>query len=404
MKLVHLSDLHLGKKFHGYDLEEDQRVILGQIQDYIREEAPDAVLIAGDVYDVGHHPPAWAVSLFGEFLLFLHEMTPKPEVFIIAGNHDSPERLSYASPLFQQMGIHISATFQGAVEVVTVPRVGMEDVCFYLFPYVQPYQCGKDLEGNPWDSYDEAVGAVLDTLVLDPNKRHIMITHQYVDDVTEEGGMAELRESERYVRGGTEVVSVERFADFEYVALGHLHAPQWVKYKHVRYCGTPLPYSLSEEKDVKSLTVVEIGEKLASGERASVEVRELPLDGAIREVHILRGMSEDLLEVDHYADFRDAFVYVKLEDSERVIGMAEALQKRFSHLLGFEYVNIRPMGMKKQIFCENVEEVLPLGMFEAFFGQQETEDLGEDSVLATLSDDQRKYLEHLISGIWGDTE
>lgn len=403
MKLVHLSDLHLGKKFYGFDLKEEQRDIFQQIQEYIMAEQPDAVLIAGDIYDVGHQAPPWAVSLFGDFLAFLHEMKPKPEVFIIAGNHDSAERLSYASELFGKMGIHISQSFQGSVEVVTVPRAGMEDVCFYLLPYVHPYQCGKDENGNTWGTYDEAVGAVLDTLVLNPNQRHIMMTHQYIDDIAEGKSTAEKMESERYIRGGTEAISVERFKDFEYVALGHLHAPQWIKYKHVRYCGTPLPYSVQEGGHTKSLTVVEIGEKPASGERASVEVRELILDRC-RKVRILTGMSEDLLDIDYAMPYREDFVRLVLLDKERVAGMAEKLRKCYPRYLDFHYKNIGTRGVGQTTVSGNLDDLQPLGMFQSFFAQQETVDKGEDSIEATLNEVQEKYLEDLIAEIWGGHE
>lgn len=400
MKLVHLSDLHLGKKLRLFELEEDQRVIMKQIQDYLLEEKPDAVVIAGDIYDVGHQPPAWAVKLYGEFLGFLRDLNPQPEVFIIAGNHDSAERLAFASELFGNLGIHISKPFSGAVEVVTVNRAGMEDVCFYLFPYVQPYQCGKDKNGKVRETYDEAVGSVLDTLVLDPEKRHIMITHQYVDVV--EGQIAELRESERYIRGGTEVISVERFLDFEYVALGHLHAPQSVKYPYVRYCGTPLAYSLSEEGDTKSLTVVEIGEKEQAGQRAEVEVRELILDAALRRVCTLSGMSEDFMDLDHYEEYHGDFVYFELQDKQRTAGMGEALRKRFPYNLGFEYSNIQPLGLQHQPLAHRKEDLGALDMFRALYSQQLTVDQGEATTLVDLVPEQVAYLEDCIAKIWGD--
>lgn len=248
MKFIHLSDLHLGKRVNGFSMLEDQRVVLAQILSIIDEESPDAVLIAGDVYDKGV-PPIEAVELFDWFLV---ELAPR-QVFIISGNHDSPERLAFGSRLLDASGIHISPVYDGQVKPVSLTDShGAVDI--YMLPFVKPVHVRRFFPEV--ESYTDAVRAAVAGMQVDTQKRNVLLTHQFVTG-------AETSDSEELSVGGTDNVDASVLEPFDYVALGHIHGPQNIGSEKIRYCGTPLKYSFSEANHKKSVTVAELGEREA---------------------------------------------------------------------------------------------------------------------------------------------
>ncbi len=297
MKFAHVSDLHLGKKLRETSLQEDQEHILAQILAVVREEKPDGVLIAGDVYDNGS-PSTDAVKMLDGFLTDL--VRAGAEVFMVAGNHDS-ERLHFGSELFERSGLYISGAFSGSLDVHTVSRGGEEvDVC--LLPFVRPIQVRTLRPEEEVSSYADAVRSAISHTELTEGRRRILVTHQFVVD----GGQGpEVSESESAYVGGAEAVDASLFDAFDYVALGHIHKPQSVKRETIRYCGSPLKYSRSEKDQVKSVTIVELGD--------AVSVRTVPLT-PLREVRELRGSLDALIEAGKADEHREDLLFVSLEE------------------------------------------------------------------------------------------
>ena len=228
MKLIHLSDLHLGKRVYEYSMLEDQEYILKKILAVIDAEKPDAVLIAGDVYDKSV-PSAEAVQLLDDFLFSLSKRAL--EVFVISGNHDSPERLAFGSRLMDASGIHLSPVYDGTVEPLSL-RDDYGTVNIYMLPFVKPAHVRRFAEREIND-YTEALRCAIGRMRPDTNERNVLVTHQFVTG-------ASRSESEEISVGGTDNVDASVFADFDYVALGHIHSPQSCGCETIRYCGTPL--------------------------------------------------------------------------------------------------------------------------------------------------------------------
>ena len=250
MKFIHLSDLHLGKRLNEISMLKDQEYILLQILQIIDAEQPEAVLISGDVYDKSV-PSAEAVTLFDDFLCRLAKR--KLHTFLISGNHDSAERLAFGNRLLQSSGIHISPVYRGNLSPVTLEdRFGA--VHFWLLPFLKPVQLRQLFPEETIETYTDACAAAVAHMDLDKNARNVLLTHQFVTG-------AATCDSEEISVGGTDNVDAAVFADFDYVALGHIHSPQNIGSNRIRYCGTPLKYSFSEAGHHKSVTVVELGEK-----------------------------------------------------------------------------------------------------------------------------------------------
>ena len=257
MKLIHLSDLHLGKRVNEFSMLEDQAFILQEILRIIDEEQPQAVLLAGDIYDKSV-PSGEAVQLFDGFLWELSSR--KLQVFVISGNHDSPERLSFGGRLMEGSGIHLSPVYSGKVEpVVLEDAYGPVNV--YLLPFLKPAHVRRYFPEEESGTYTEALGKAVEALEIHKEQRNVLVTHQFVTG-------ASRSDSEEISVGGSDNVDASVFDDFDYVALGHIHGPQNIGSPRIRYCGTPLKYSFSEVGQQKSVTVAELTEKGALEDRA----------------------------------------------------------------------------------------------------------------------------------------
>ena len=360
MKLIHLSDLHLGKRVNDFSMLEDQQFILTQILALIKEEAPDGILIAGDVYDKSI-PSAEAVSLLDEFLVALSGLGT--QVFLISGNHDSPERIAFGGRLMEASGIHVAPVYGGQVEPATLTDA-WGPVRIYLLPFLKPAGVRRFFPDVV--SYTDALSAAIGAMDVDPACRNVLVTHQYVTG-------AERCASEELSIGGADNVSAEVFAPFDYVALGHLHGPQYVERETIRYCGTPLKYSFSEVHHHKSVTVVELGEK------GSVSVRTVPLT-PLRDMVELRGQYEEVSARPFYAgtSWQEDYVHITLTDEEDVPDAAVLLRRIYHGLMALDYDNARTRAAGILDDAAYTEEKTPLELLEAFYEQQNGQPLSEE--------------------------
>ena len=283
MKLFHMSDLHLGKRIHERSLIEDPRDILNFIVGLVSSEKPDAVMIAGDIYDRSV-PSEEAVALFDDFLFRISEFDVY--ILVISGNHDSAERLGFGNRIMEHSGIFISPEFNLInYERILQPVVLKDDygeVNFYMLPYVTPAAVRAAQGGSEISGWNEAAESVFSDMNIDTSKRNILIAHQFVTG-------ASACDSERLSIGGTDNIDAYVFEPFDYVALGHLHGKQHAGRETVRYCGTPLKYSFSEVSHNKSITVVNVGEK------GDIRISEIPLDAPLHDWREIKGNFRDIV-------------------------------------------------------------------------------------------------------------
>ncbi len=375
MKFIHLSDLHLGKRVNEFSMLEDQAYILRAILDMIQAEGPQAVLIAGDVYDKTV-PPAEAVQLLDGFLSELQRLGP--QVFLISGNHDSPERLAFGARLMGQSGVHLSPVYDGQVPPATLAdEWGPVDV--FMLPFVKPVQVRRFFSEENTESYTQAVATAIRHMDVDPARRSVLLTHQFVTGA--------LRcESEEISVGGADNVDAAVFAPFDYVALGHLHGPQNAAGERVRYCGSPLKYSFSEARQQKSVTVVELGQK------GDLALRTLPL-APLRDMLEIKGRYLDVAARSFYQDLDvNAYVRVTLTDEEDVPDAIGKLRTIYPNIMRLDYDNRRTREGGALPQGEAMEAKTPLELFEALYEQQNPK---------PMSQRQTAYMARLMEKIWG---
>ena len=375
MKLIHISDLHIGKRVSEFSMLEDQRVILSQILAAVKQEQADGVLVAGDIYDKPV-PSAEAVQVFDEFLTRLAEMeTP---VFVVSGNHDSAERVAFGARLMSGRGVYVSPVYDGDVTNFTM-KDSHGEVVVYLLPFVKPALVRHVFENEDPGSYQDAVRIAVDHMNVDPNKRNVLVAHQFVTG-------AFRCDSEEVLVGGLDNVDVSVFDAFDYVALGHIHSPQHVGRETVRYCGTPLKYSFSETEQEKSMTVVELKEK------GSVEIKTLPFK-PLRDMRRIRGTYLEVTARDFYKDTnRKDYVQVTLTDEEDVPDGMQKLRVIYPNLMKLEYDNRRTRESREVTGACEVEQRSELELFEEFYELQNNQ---------PVSEKQREFVERMIQGIQG---
>lgn len=375
MKFIHLSDLHLGKRVNGFSMIEDQRHILAEILNIVDREEPDGVLIAGDVYDKSV-PPAEAVTLLDGFLVELSRR--KTQVFVISGNHDSPERMAFGGRLMKASGIHIAPVYDGRTAPLTLTDE-YGPVHLYLLPFVKPIQVRRLFPDQEIDGYTGALAAAIGAMGVDASARNVLAAHQFVTG-------AERCESEEVSVGGLDNVDASVFEPFDYVALGHLHGPQHVGRETVRYCGSPLKYSFSEWRQHKSATVVELGRK------GEVSVREVPLT-PLRDMVKLRGTYGELTLRDYVqAEGREhCYVHITLTDEEDIPDAMAKLRVFYPGLMALDYDNRRTRAAGAVEAGEDVRRKSPLELLDEFYEKQNGQPMGEA---------QRAFAQSLIEEIW----
>lgn len=377
MKLIHLSDLHIGKRVNEFPMIEDQKFILIKILNIIDEVKPDGILIAGDVYDKSV-PSAEAVSVLDDFIYRLSER--KIPVFIISGNHDSAERLSFNNRLVDLAGIHIAPAYNGNIAPYKLSD-SFGEVNLYMLPFVKPSAVRSVYQDEEISSYDDAVRVAIRKMDIDPSSRNVLVIHQFVTG-------AERSDSEEQSVGGLDNVDASAFDGFDYVALGHIHGPQNIGSKRIRYCGTPLKYSFSEANHKKSVTVVELKEK------GSLEVSEIPLVPKHDMVEI-RGTYDELTFQGYYENttLREDYVHITLTDEDDVPYALSKLRVIYQNLMKLDYDNIRTRHSGDALLLEDVEKKSAFEIFGEFYSKQNG---------TSMSEEQSKYMKELIDGILED--
>lgn len=378
MKLIHLSDLHLGKRVNEFSMLEDQQYILTEILQIIDREKPDGVMIAGDVYDKSV-PSAEAVALLDDFLVRLAKRDL--QVFLISGNHDSPERMAFGGRLMAQSGVHLAPVYDGKVSPITLTDE-YGPVNIYLLPFIKPAHVRRCFPEREILTYTDALAAAIEAMGVDNAQRNVLVTHQFVTGAVR-------CDSEEISVGGTDNVDVSVFEPFDYVALGHIHGPQQVGRETVRYCGTPLKYSFSEAKHQKSVTVVELGEK------GAVSVRTVPLT-PMRDLAELRGTYEELTFRGFYdgTSYPRDYVHITLTDEEDIPDAVSKLRIIYPNLMKLDYDNKRT---RVGIVLEGAEDQQrsPLELLEEFYEKQNGQPMGEE---------QRAFAKSLMERIWEEDE
>ncbi len=374
VKFIHLSDLHLGKRVNEFSMMEDQEYILEEILNIVDEEQPDGVLIAGDVYDKSV-PSGEAVQLFDKFLTRLARRGR--EVFVISGNHDSPERLAFGSRLMDGSGIHMAPVYDG-----TVVPAELEDeygpVRIYLLPFLKPAGVRRFFPDREVDSYTAAIQAAVDAMEVDRQVRNVLVTHQFVTG-------ASRSESEEISVGGADNVDASVFEPFDYVALGHIHGPQNIGSERIRYCGTPLKYSFSEANHKKSVTVAELGRK------GELTVRTIPLTPK-RDLKEIRGTYMELTAKTFYDWLnREDYYHITLTDEEDVRDAVGKLRVVYPNLMKLDYDNRRTRASGQIRGAEQAEKKSPLELFGEFYKKQNGQD---------MSPEQTALIRDMIEEIW----
>jgi len=374
MKLMHLSDLHLGKLVNGFSMLEDQKYILNQILALAQQEQPDGILIAGDVYDK-RVPSAEAVGLLDSFLTELVQAGP---VFLISGNHDSAERLAFGGRLMTAAGVYVSPVYDGTVRTVTL-RDEFGPVHIHLLPFLKPVQVRRFYPEAEITSYTDAVRTALSGLDLEDGERHVLLTHQLVTG-------AERSDSEELSIGGSENVDAEVFDGFDYVALGHLHGPQRAGGAHIRYCGTPLKYSFSEANHHKSVTFVTLGE------RGSVEITTRDLH-PLRDLKEIRGTYQELMARSYYQDsgLPEQYLHITLTDEEDVPEALGRMRQVYPYIMKLSYDNTRTRLHQNPLEQRTELRTSPLDLFRKLYEVQNNQ---------PMTAQQDEFLEQLIGSIW----
>ena len=372
MKIFHLSDLHIGKHLHFYNLAQEQEQILEQIVQKAEEYRPDVIVIAGDIYDKSV-PSGEAYRIFDDFLVKLSQIQPAIPVLIIAGNHDSAERLQYASSFLEQHHIYIS-TMPPATDEEHLRRITLKDaqgeVDFYLAPFMKPGYVRRLFPEGTELTYQSAFAGVLEREQIDWNRRNVLVAHQFF---TSNGTKPQLCDSETtgIVVGGLDAIDTSAISDFDYVALGHIHGPQTIGNGRIRYCGTPLKYSVSEEHHNKSITVVTLGEK---GREPIIEMLPLICD---RDVRKIKGTLAELLAAGNEQNRHD-YISITLTDEKEPFRPKDTLEEVYDHILEIMVDNTRTRALLSEQEGDIEKLPSPMEAFREFYQLMQQQPLSAD--------------------------
>ena len=377
MKLLHISDLHIGKRVNGFSMIDDQKFVFDEIERIVESEKPEGVLLSGDIYD-NHTPSEEAVKLFSDILTRLSRLT---RVFIISGNHDSDEKLAFASGILERANVYISPVFKGEIS-----SVELEDeygkVIIHLLPFLKPHDVRHYYEDREIRTYDDAIRAVLENHQIDLSVRNVLLSHQFVTG-------AATSESEEMSVGGVENIGSDAYSDYDYVALGHLHRPQTLNAENkMRYAGSPVKYSFSEEHDTKSVTRIELKEK------GAVTVDTIPLS-ALHGMHTIEGSYNDLMQKKFYegTTYQNDYLRVILTDESEIVDAMSRLRSVYPFIMLVE--RKRRNGSVTEYTEENLEELRtrkPIDIIRDFYSMQTG---------VELSEMQEKYLEETLDSLDG---
>lgn len=377
MKFIHLSDLHLGKKVHGFSMIEDQKDILIKIINIIDEEKPEGILIAGDIYDKTV-PSEEAMQLWDDFLIRLSKRNL--QVFAISGNHDSAVRFSDHNKLIEGAGIHLSPVYDGKVEpYILKDKDGIVNV--YMLPFIKPALVRPFFRDEVIEDYTDACRVAIEHMNINPKERNIIIAHQFVT------GALQCDSEEKNV-GGLDNVNGTVFDIFDYVALGHIHGKQKIGREEVRYCGTPLKYSFSEKDHIKAVTIVEMEEK------GNVKIREVELKPK-HDLREIKGTYAELtLKSNYEGTATDDYIHAVLTDKDDVLDAMGKLRCIYKNLMHLTYDNERTRTNKQLKETEDIESKTPIELFEDFYELQNNQ---------KMSEEQKAFSIQLIEEIWGSS-
>ncbi len=384
MKVLHVSDLHIGKRVNGMSMLDDQRYILRQILDIAEKRQVSVLLIAGDVYDKAS-PSAEAVTVFDAFLT--DAVAAGLRVLAIPGNHDSAERIAYAQGLLEKQGVCLPPVYAGEVE-----RVELEDehgpVEFWLLPFLKPGDVRRFFPDEEiGDDYSAALRAVLGACAIDQGKRNVVLSHQLVTAY----GTAPDRADDEIKLGGMDNVDVSVYDAFDYVALGHVHRPQRVGRDTVRYSGSPLKYSFSEARYDKSAALIELGEKKPGddvGECVSFELIPLVPLHDVREV---RGTLADVLAMGTAHDASQDYLHITLSDEHPQLDAMAKIHEVFPNAMMLDYDNVTVLIDRPQTqLTADLDSMDTLDLFSAFY---------ESQVGNPLDDEQRDFARKLMAKV-----
>ena len=357
MKLMHLSDLHLGKLVLEQSMIDDQKYILNQIIDIVKKEQVDIVLIAGDVYDKSI-PTIEAVNLFSDFLTRLYKL--KVLVFVISGNHDSKDRLSFGNELFVDNGIYIEGIFNGNLRCETInDKDGKLNI--YMLPFIKPVEVKRFYPDEIIDTYEDAIKCILKHSSINKSERNIIMVHQFVTSLGEDVIRSD---SESISLGGIDNIDVTLFKDFDYVAMGHIHGPQKVGRETARYSGSPLKYSFSEVNQKKSVCIIEFNSK------EDINISKIPLI-PIRDMRVIKGpfdklISKEIVNLENKNDYLD----VVLTDDDYIINAIGKLRKFYPNILKLEYENKISSNEVSDNIDIDKSNMSPIDLFSEFYKMQ----------------------------------
>lgn len=371
MKVLHTSDLHLGKNLSEESFYEDQKYILDEIVNIVNENNIKVVLIPGDIYDKSI-PSSEATLLFDKFLTDLSKLNVK--VLLTSGNHDSNERLSYGSKIFDEFNIHIVTSYDGNIN-----KLSIDDVDFYMLPFLKPIHIKNLMSEKEYEKINNSndmMKWILARENLDKTKKNILLAHQFV---MWNGKTPEQCDSESISLnniGTLDAIDVNLFESFDYVALGHIHRPQKIKSDTIRYSGTPLKYSFSEVNDKKSVVIVD------TDDIKNIELIELK---PLRNMRVLRGTFEEVMNMKPSNDI----IKVELEDENAIISPMEEIKKRFKNAISLVFIN-KYESQDEVVLKEIKEYASPYELFKLFFNEQNSREINSD---------EDKYIKSIIESL-----
>ncbi len=373
MKILHTSDLHLGKNLSEESFYDDQKYILDEIINIVKEKEINVILVPGDIYDKSI-PSSESFSLFDNFLTSLSKMNVK--VLITSGNHDSNERLSYGSKIFNEFSIHIVTSYEGKIE-----KISIDDVDFYLLPFLKPFHLKHLMDEKEYENVNNSndmMKWILKREKIDKTKKNILLAHQFV---MWDGKLPETSDSESISLnniGTLDAIDVNLLDDFDYVALGHIHRPQKIKRDTVRYSGTPLKYSFSEVSDKKSVVIID------TDNIENIELLELK---PLRNMKILKGTFEEIMNMKP----SDDIIKVELEDENTIISPMEEIKKRFKNAISLVFIN--KYDKEDISYKEFKEEASPYELFNSFFLEQNGRE---------MNNNEDEYIKKIIESLKED--
>ena len=372
MKILHLADLHLGKRVNEMSMIEDQKYILDQIITLIKEESVGIVLLCGDIYDKSI-PTIEAIHLLDEFLDQLSKMAIK--VLMISGNHDSIDRLSFGKSLFTRSNLYIASQFENEIEKITVKENGIT-VNFYMLPFVKSAYISHIFQLQT-DSYEKCFRYLIEHTKIDEEETNILLSHQFV---TANKKNPELSDSETSSLGGIDNIDFHIFDPFDYVALGHIHKPQAMGREMVRYAGSILKYSFSEIHMDKKATILTIDAK------KEISLSFHPLK-PLRDMREIECSLEELLKKQCEIGNQEDYMHVILTDEEQILDAIGKVRTIYPNVMQISFKNRRHMKQLEsaQIKEDQISDQSPAELFEQFYKMQNHIDLDEKRLQLVLS-------------------